>query len=35
MLTEFESLLQRKIGLDPASIGTAAIARAVQVRLAA
>jgi hypothetical protein len=27
MLTEIESLLQRKIGLDPASIGTAAIER--------
>jgi chemotaxis protein methyltransferase WspC len=35
MLTEFESLLQRKIGLDAASIGAAAIERAVQVRLAA
>jgi chemotaxis protein methyltransferase WspC len=34
MLTEFESLLQRKIGLDAASIGAAAIERAVQVRLA-
>jgi chemotaxis protein methyltransferase WspC len=35
MLTEFESLLQRKIGLDAASIGAAAIERAVQVRLVA
>jgi chemotaxis protein methyltransferase WspC len=35
MLMEFEMLLQRKIGLDAASIGAAAIERAVQVRLAA